>query len=119
MFDRIDQGFAASPVSSTTAADVSSQDVSIPRISISTLQEGGIAGLQEGKVEGLPPSLYPFCNSAILPFSKAFFRDSVYGALKMPFSVMMPAISRCGVTSNPGFQTLAPAGATCDEPTCV
>ena len=29
----------------------------------------------------------------------------------MPFSVMMPAMKRCGVTSNPGFQTLAPVGA--------
>jgi len=32
--DRIAHGFAASPVSSTTAADVSSQEVSIPRIRI-------------------------------------------------------------------------------------
>src|SRR5262245_50374455 len=39
-FERIAQGFAASPVSSTTAADVSSQDVSIPRINMS-LDGGG------------------------------------------------------------------------------
>jgi hypothetical protein len=34
MFERIAHGFCASPVSSTTAAEVSSQDVSIPRIRI-------------------------------------------------------------------------------------
>src|SRR5436190_18345046 len=34
MFERIVHGFAASPVSSTTAADVSSHDVSIPKILI-------------------------------------------------------------------------------------
>src|SRR5262245_57869743 len=33
--ERIAHGFAASPVSSTTAADVSSQEVSIPRMRIS------------------------------------------------------------------------------------
>ena len=33
-FERIAQGFAASPVSSTTAADVSSQEVSMPRMRI-------------------------------------------------------------------------------------
>src|SRR5262245_63804063 len=38
MLERIAHGFAASPVSSTTAADVSSQDVSMPRIFKSSFQ---------------------------------------------------------------------------------
>ena len=38
MFDRIAHGLAASPVSSTTAAEVSSQLVSIPRISKGPVQ---------------------------------------------------------------------------------
>ena len=37
--------------------------------------------------------------------------DSVYGARAMPRSVMMPAISACGVTSKAGLKTLAPSGA--------
>ncbi len=64
MFERIDQGFAASPVSSTTAADVSSQDVSIPRISIGPLQEA------------FNLHFWLSCNSAFLPCAKALFNDS-------------------------------------------
>ena len=42
----------------------------------------------------------------------AFVRDSRRTARAMPFSVMMPEIRRAGVTSNAGFQTLAPSGAS-------
>ena len=51
--------------------------------------------------------------------SNARFNDSVYGARKMPRSVMIPAIRWCGVTSNAGFQTSAPSGVSCAPPTCV
>jgi hypothetical protein len=37
----------------------------------------------------------------------------------MPFSVMMPAMNRCGVTSKAGFQIFASFGATWVTPTCV
>ncbi len=75
-FERIAQGRAASPVSSTTAAEVSSHDVSMPRID----------------------------------HSKMRFSDSMYGGRQMPRSVMMPAMKRCGVTSNAGFQTQRAVG---------
>src|SRR5262245_1083224 len=115
MLDRTAQGFAASPVSSTTAADVSSQDVSIPRISI-----------------GDPTTVYHEDSKAMLRAfvkdrrhlvmasgSNARLSDSLYGGLKMPRSVMMPVMKRCGVTSNAGFQTSASAGDICEPPTCV
>jgi len=41
---------------------------------------------------------------------KTCFSDSVYGGLQIPRSVMMPAMKRCGVMSNAGFQISAPSG---------
>jgi hypothetical protein len=37
----------------------------------------------------------------------------------MPRSVMMPAMSAFGVTSNAGFHTCAPSGTICEPPACV
>ena len=46
-------------------------------------------------------------------------RLSLNGARQMPRSVMMPATSACGVTSNDGFHTDAPSGVSCVGPRCV
>ena len=48
-------------------------------------------------------------------FRERRFSDSVYGGRKMPRSVMMPAMKRCGVMSNAGFHISAPVGS---ELTC-
>src|SRR5438874_5756311 len=53
MLDRTCHGFAASPVSSTTAAEVSSQDVSMPRISIRTTALAERHGFREGALQRL------------------------------------------------------------------
>ena len=92
MFERIAHGLAGSPVSSTTAADVSSHDVSMPEDQHRVLQCD--RRLQVAAKAGCP-----------LRNSNARLSDSVYGARKMPRSVMMPAMNWCGVTSNAGFQT--------------
>ncbi len=55
-----------------------------------------------------PTEREPFQASAFS--SNALFSDSTYGGRKIPRSVMMPAMKRCGVTSNAGFQTRAPVG---------
>src|SRR5438552_1574172 len=68
-FERVAHGCAASPVSSTTAAEVSSQEVSIPRMRmITVLQDCKIAGLPRGKGEGSSTfisAILQFCNSSI------------------------------------------------------
>src|SRR5262245_5554486 len=51
--------------------------------------------------------------------SSAFFKDSMYGAVKMPRSVMIPAMYLCGVTSNAGLRIFAPMGVSRDVPRCV
>ena len=93
-FERMRHGAAASPVSAMTAAAVSSQDVSIASRFIAALV---------GRSSPRAPSS----------------SDSTYGAVKMPRSVMMPVMYRCGVTSNAGFRILAPTGVSRDEPRCV
>ena len=45
----------------------------------------------------------PASAKATADRSKSACRDSVYGARATPRSVMMPAIRRCGVTSNAGL----------------
>jgi len=73
---RIAHGAAASPVSSMTAADVSSQEVSMPQ----DLHQCEKTVWLNGRTEGQRRSAFTFrlsCNSAVRPCSKALFRDSV------------------------------------------
>ena len=46
-------------------------------------------------------------------------RDSVYGALAMPRSVMIAATYFAGVTSNAGFSISTPSGTICLPAMCV
>ena len=47
------------------------------------------------------------------------WRISVYGAVQMPRSVMMPAMKRCGVTSKAGLRTWRRRRRADVPPTCV
>ena len=85
-------GRSRSPLSETTAAAVSSHDVSMA----STVVIGA------RRLRRRPPR-----------------RLSSKGGRQIPCSVTMPVTRSCGVTSKAGFQTPAPAGATRDDPRCV
>src|SRR6185295_4152699 len=112
-FERMAHGFAASPVSSTTAAEVSSHEVSIPRIRIDRFVTPVRHEVHE---EHEDHEEYLFVQSFLLRVlrvlrvlrgyvaagccsSNARLSDSVYGARNIPRSVMIPAMNRCSVTS--------------------
>src|SRR5688572_25334414 len=81
---------------STTAAAVSSHEVSIPSTSIADLR-----------------------SQIADQLSIADFKDSTYGGRKTPRSVMIAVMNFAGVTSNEGLRTCAPSGASWLLPTCV
>ena len=94
-------GRAGSSTSSTTAAAVSSQEVSMPRIRMRPTSRSALrrrAGVDGARQRG---------------GSRCMARR------KMPRSVMMPAIRRCGVTSNAGLRMSAPTGVSRRVLRCV
>src|SRR6266540_3324769 len=101
MLDRVAHGFAASPVSSTTAAEVSSQEVSIPRISMGSVKRSTTEDTVDTEeqsdctIQTLCPPRPPWWSASYRASwwragstSNARFNDSTYGGLKMPRSVM-------------------------------